>query len=368
MSARGIHECGIHGRGKGRRGLELSLPLWRERDFVLVDKTNIVEEVKLVECQNRDRERDKNKNDSEPSSLVQRPKKWVRPDGPIRVGASITLTRIQLCSDCGKRHLGERWKRLQACLKCGSLEHLIREYPQRADQMQASRLGSLVLFLKTWGVESTSSEVTVLGPLGQSCSGMDWLVDHRVSLDYATKRFVLRTEDDKEVIVIDERRDYLSNVISTFMVEKLVQKRCEAYLAYVSVSISRDSSIGDIRAVSDFSDVFPEELLGLPLNRKVEFGIKLLPSTAPVSIALYCMAPKELAELKTQLQELLDHGFIPPMSPWGALPYLDQFVVVFIGDILVYSKTKDEHDKHLRVMLQILQEKQLYAKLSKCEF
>ncbi|KAL5838121.1 hypothetical protein ACOSQ3_015290 [Xanthoceras sorbifolium] len=49
-------------------------------------------------------------------------------------------------------------------------------------------------------------------------------------------------------------------------------------------------------------------------------------------------------------------------------PYLDQFVVVFIDDILVYSQTAEDHDKHLRVVLQILREKQLYGKLSKCEF
>ncbi|XP_040940663.1 uncharacterized mitochondrial protein AtMg00860-like [Gossypium hirsutum] len=49
-------------------------------------------------------------------------------------------------------------------------------------------------------------------------------------------------------------------------------------------------------------------------------------------------------------------------------PYLDQFVVVFIDDILVYSKTDDQHDEHFRVVLQILREKQLYAKLSKCKF
>ncbi|KAA3470187.1 Retrotransposon protein [Gossypium australe] len=49
-------------------------------------------------------------------------------------------------------------------------------------------------------------------------------------------------------------------------------------------------------------------------------------------------------------------------------PYLDQFVVVFINDILVYSKNEDEHDLHLRVVLQILREKQLFAKFSKCEF
>ena len=49
-------------------------------------------------------------------------------------------------------------------------------------------------------------------------------------------------------------------------------------------------------------------------------------------------------------------------------PYLDQFVVVFIDDILVYSKDAEEHEQHLRIVLQILREKQLFTKLSKCDF
>lgn len=49
-------------------------------------------------------------------------------------------------------------------------------------------------------------------------------------------------------------------------------------------------------------------------------------------------------------------------------PYIDQFVVVFINDILIHSKYGEEHAEHLRVVLQTLKEKKLYAKLSKCEF
>ena len=49
-------------------------------------------------------------------------------------------------------------------------------------------------------------------------------------------------------------------------------------------------------------------------------------------------------------------------------PYLDQFVVVFIDDILVYSKDAQEHEQHLRIVLQILRKKKLFAKLSKCDF
>ena len=70
--------------------------------------------------------------------------------------------------------------------------------------------------------------------------------------------------------------------------------------------------------VCEFSDVFPEDLPGLPPDRDVEFSIELEPSTAPISQRSYHMAPKELAEMKKQLEELLEKGFIhPSSSPCG---------------------------------------------------
>jgi hypothetical protein len=68
----------------------------------------------------------------------------------------------------------------------------------------------------------------------------------------------------------------------------------------------------------EFSDVFSEDLPGMPQDRDVEFTIELQPGTTPISRRSYKMTPKELAELKIQLNELLDKGFIrPSSSPWG---------------------------------------------------
>ena len=68
-----------------------------------------------------------------------------------------------------------------------------------------------------------------------------------------------------------------------------------------------------------FFRCFSEELLGLPPDREIEFGIDVPPGTQPISIIPYHMALLELRELKVQLQDLLDKGFIhPSTSPWGA--------------------------------------------------
>ncbi|XP_071901093.1 uncharacterized protein [Coffea arabica] len=138
-------------------------------------------------------------------------------------------------------------------------------------------------------------------------------------------------------------------------------------------TLSDQVKLEDVPVVQEFPDVFPEELKTLPPEREVEFKIDLVPGTAPISKTPYRMAPAELKELKIQLQDLLEKGFVKESdSPWGAprvfKKYLDQFVVVFIDDILIYSKTREEHVKHLEIVLQILREQKLYAKFSKCEF
>jgi hypothetical protein len=248
----------------------------------------------------------------------------------------------------------------------------------------------------------------------------------------------------------------------------LPQRECNNSCAYAVEGIK----LKGIPIVCEYPDVFPDDLPGMPPDRDIEFIIELQPGTAPISKRPYRMPPNELTELKIQLHNLLNKGYIrPSASPWGCpalfmkkkdnslrlcvdyhplntvtikkkypLPHidilfnqlagakvfskidlrsgyhqikirpndipkivfstryglyeylvmsfgltnapayfmylmnsvfmqeLDKFVVVFIDDILIYSKNPEDHAKHLHVVLQRLRDHHLYVKFSKCEF
>nr|GFB44821.1 putative reverse transcriptase domain-containing protein [Tanacetum cinerariifolium] len=113
------------------------------------------------------------------------------------------------------------------------------------------------------------------------------------------------------------------NIISCTKTQKYVQKGCQVYLAQVTSKKAEDKSdekrLEVVPIVQEFPEVFPEDLPGLPPARQVEFQIDLVPGAAPVARAPYRLAPAEMQELSTQLQELSDKGFIrPSSSPWGA--------------------------------------------------
>ena len=99
----------------------------------------------------------------------------------------------------------------------------------------------------------------------------------------------------------------------------LLQKGCEGYLAHVVDARSDEVRLEDAPVVREFLDVFPDDLPSLPPKQETDFPIDLVPGTAPISLPPYRMAPAEFKELKAQLQELVDGGFIrPSISPWGA--------------------------------------------------
>nr|CAH66097.1 OSIGBa0114I04.4 [Oryza sativa] len=277
--------------------------------------------------------------------------------------------------------------------------------------------------------------------------GMDWLSRHRGVIDCANRKVTLTSSNGETV---------------SFFVSS--PKSHGVILNQVALQ--------EIPIVQDYPDVFPEDLPGMPPKRDIEFRIDLVPGTNPIHKRPYRMAANELAEVKKQVEDLLQKGYIrPSTSPWGApvifvekkdhtqrmcvdyralnevtiknkyplpriddlfdqlegatvfskidlrsgyhqlrireedipktafttryglfectvmsfgltnapaffmnlmnkvfMEYLDKFVVVFIDDILIYSKTKEEHEEHLRLALEKLREHQLYAKFSKCEF
>nr|XP_027099053.1 uncharacterized protein LOC113718341 [Coffea arabica] len=98
-----------------------------------------------------------------------------------------------------------------------------------------------------------------------------------------------------------------------------IRKGCKTYLAYILDTGKEEMHLEKISVVKDFSDMFPEDLFGLPPNREIAFEINVIPEATPIFKAPYRMTPAELKKLKKQLQELLDKKFIRAnVSPWGA--------------------------------------------------
>ena len=116
-----------------------------------------------------------------------------------------------------------------------------------------------------------------------------------------------------------DRRVLPTCIISALEVKRLLHKGCKAYIAHVIDTSISEVDLKNVSMVCDFSNVFPDDLPRLPPDRELEFGIEVLPGSTPIFIPPYRIAPMELKELKIQLQDLVDKGFIrPSVSFWGA--------------------------------------------------
>ncbi|KAD4180494.1 hypothetical protein E3N88_29085 [Mikania micrantha] len=301
--------------------------------------------------------------------------------------------------------------------------------------------------------------------------GMDWLSSYRANIVCDRKSIQLIAPSGYEVSIQGEKR---GGVVLCSLVKamKYMNHEGQSFLAYVIDNEKVVQKLEDVPIVREFPDVFPDDLPGIPSDRDVEFKIDLIPGAKPIAKAPYRLAPSELQELMTQLQDLLDKGFIrPSISPWGApvlfvkkkdgslrmcidyrelnkvtvknkyplpriddlfdqlqgaswfskidlrsgyhqlkvreedvpktafrtryghyeflvmsfgltnapaafmdlmnrvcRPMLDRSVIVFIDDILIYSKNEADHACHLREVLETLRREKLYAKYSKCAF
>ncbi|KAA3470077.1 Chaperone surA [Gossypium australe] len=196
------------------------------------------------------------------------------------------------CQQCGRRHFGECWnKNTKACFKCGSLDHFIRDFPELSEKE------------KVQNVRLSNTTTRGRPPRNTGNTG-----GNRGATRDSFVRFEARAPARAYAIRAWEEASS-PYVITT---QKCMKKGYDAYLAYVLDTNVSESKIESVPIVCEFSDVFPEELQGLPPVREVKFGIELVSGTTPISIAPYRMAPTELNEFKAQLQELTDRDFARP--------------------------------------------------------
>ena len=148
---------------------------------------------------------------------------------------------------------------------------------------------------------------------------MDWLHSCYASVDCRTR--IVRFQFSNEPILEFKGISLvpMGRFISYLKAIKMISKGYLYHLVRVKDSSLETPTLESVLVVCEFPEVFPEDLLGVPSKKEIDFGIDLLPDTHPIFIPLYRMEPADLKEFKGQLKDLLDNGFIrPSISPWGA--------------------------------------------------
>ncbi|GJR33318.1 putative reverse transcriptase domain-containing protein [Tanacetum coccineum] len=151
----------------------------------------------------------------------------------------------------------------------------------------------------------------------------------------------------------------------------------ETLIIRVMEKKSDERRLKDIPVVREFPEVFSKDLLGLPPIRQVEFQIDLMPGV----LGYHQLRVRDEDIPKTAFRTWYRHYEFQVMS-FGLTnepavfidlmnrvckPYLDKFMIVLIDDILIYSRNKEEHEDHLRTILELLKKEKLYSKFSKCD-
>nr|GEX75085.1 putative reverse transcriptase domain-containing protein [Tanacetum cinerariifolium] len=225
--------------------------------------------------------------------------------------------------------------------------------------------------------------------------GMDWLVERdafivcgkkEVHMPYKNKTFVVKRDSSVSRL----------KVISCIKATKYIERGSQLFIAQVIENEPTKKQLQDVPVIRNFPEVFLDDLLGLPPPQQVEFKIEPIPDAAPVACAPYHLAPSKLKEFSDQLKELSEKGFIrPSSSPLGALVLFvkkkdrsfrmcidyreltklivkNLYPLLRIDDLFDQlqdkSKNKEDHEEHLKTILELLKNKKLYVKFLKCDF
>ncbi|GJU48074.1 putative reverse transcriptase domain-containing protein [Tanacetum coccineum] len=195
----------------------------------------------------------------------------------------------------------------------------------------------------------------------------------------------------------NDGRESRLTIISCSKAQEYMAKGCQIFLAQISAKKEEDKSEGnqlkDIPVVQDFPEVFPEDLPGVAEQLQELYNKGFIrPSSSPWEPRIYSKIDLRSGyhQLRVREQDISKTAFrtwyghyefqVMPLGLTNASavfmdlmnrvckPYLDKFIIVFIDDILIYSKDKKEHEEHLKAILELLKKEKLYAKFSKCEF
>ncbi|GJV11370.1 putative reverse transcriptase domain-containing protein [Tanacetum coccineum] len=150
--------------------------------------------------------------------------------------------------------------------------------------------------------------------------GMDWLSKYNATILCSQNIIRVVNPSGREIIIYGEKRKGELVLCSVMKARKYLSCGCHAFLAHVIDTSFEKNNIDEVPVVNEFKDIFPKDSPGIPPERQVEFRIDLVSGATPISNTPYHLAPYKMKELMSQLQELLDKGFIrPSSSPWGAL-------------------------------------------------
>ncbi|GJY11288.1 putative reverse transcriptase domain-containing protein [Tanacetum coccineum] len=233
-----------------------------------------------------------------------------------------------------------------ACFECGGTDHYKSACP-RLNRAQGP------------GVNSPNQALAIDGGQGRGNNGNQARIEpndlgYSYEIEIASGQLVEIDKVIKGCKLEIDGHVFDINLIPfgsrSFDVLRVLGEKLEEKVRHLMSAKAKEKKQEDMVMVRDFPKVFSDDLSRLPPVWEIEFLIKLVHRAISVTKSPYRLAPPQMEELSGKLKELQDKGFIrPSSSPWGA-------------------PTREEHEVHLGLVLELLKEEKLYAKFSKCEF